>query len=88
MQLHDIDIRFFKEDLVRFINTNPLPLEIKRLVLSEVTSMVTEAANDVIQIQRQAKEQPKPSTLEETNEDESKEAEEWLLLNIMEGCYE
>lgn len=73
MQLQDIDIRLFKEDLVRFVNNNPLPLEIKRLVLKEVTGMVTEVANDVIITQRQCIEQPTP---EENKKDVPDKVEE------------
>ncbi len=56
MQLQDIDVRFFREDLVRFINSNPLPLEVKRLVMKEVLSEVANTADRVIEQQKQIRE--------------------------------
>ena len=34
--MNDLDIRAYEQDIVDAINSRPLPLEIKRLILSEI----------------------------------------------------
>lgn len=45
----DLMIMRFREKLVQDINESPLPLEVKRLVLSEIITKVEIATNEVIQ---------------------------------------
>lgn len=56
----DLEIRRFKQSMVQLINDTNLPLEVKRLVLAEVVSMVTSASDEVIkqQIVESTKENP------------------------------
>ena len=48
----DYEIRKFREELVEFINKYPIPVEIKRLVFSEVYRMLEEASNQFIEQQK------------------------------------
>lgn len=41
----DLTIRAFSNQIVEVLNGNPLPMEIKRLVLEEVLTKVTAEAN-------------------------------------------
>lgn len=45
----DLMIMRFREKLVQDINESPLPLEVKRLVLSEIITKVEIATNEAIQ---------------------------------------
>ena len=76
MQLQDIDVRFFREDLVRFINSNPLPLEIKRLVIKEVLMEVANTADKVIEQQKQIRELPPKSEKPVEEVEKENESEE------------
>lgn len=49
----DIEIRQFREDLISLINSTVLPLEVKRLVLIEVSKAVTDAADNFIKSQKE-----------------------------------
>ena len=44
----DIDVRFFRDDLVNFINSNPLPIEVKRLVMKEVMNIIEPTLRSLI----------------------------------------
>lgn len=48
----DYEIRSFQYDIVARINKSELPIEVKRLVLLEVLSSLTDAANGIIEQQR------------------------------------
>ena len=48
----DIDIRQFRDDLLEQINNTQLPLEIKRLVLSEILHAISEASDKFINEQK------------------------------------
>lgn len=49
----DLKIRQFQDHLIELINSEEMPLEIKRLVLKEVYDMVNQRTNEVIQMQKQ-----------------------------------
>lgn len=57
----DLEIREFREGLIKYINGVNLPMEIKRLVVKEVYGEIDNCANDVInaQIQAQRKQEQK-----------------------------
>lgn len=48
----DIEIRQFRDDLLNLINSTALPLEVKRLVIMEVSKAVTEASDNFINSQK------------------------------------
>lgn len=48
----DNEIRQFRDDLVQMINSTPIPVEVKRLVLVEVLKAVSESADNYINSQR------------------------------------
>lgn len=48
----DNEIRQFRDDLVQMINSTPIPVEVKRLVLVEVLKAVSESADKYINSQR------------------------------------
>ena len=50
----DLEIRQFRDDLLELINTTKLPLEVKRLVLFEVSKAVSEASDNYINSQKQS----------------------------------
>lgn len=61
-------IRQFKDSIVAMTNACPLPIEIKRLVFSEVQTQILQAANEMI---AQEKEQADQEQLkQEDNKDE------------------
>ena len=49
--MEDLKIRLFRQDLINYINSVELPMEVKRLVLSEVLSQVTNETEKVLQYQ-------------------------------------
>lgn len=53
----NITIREFQQSIINFINETKLPLEVKRLVLLEVTRQVTEASE--MQIRNEVAEREK-----------------------------
>lgn len=50
----DTEIRQFRDDLIGMINNTPLPIEIKRLTLHEVYTVVSKASDDFINAQRKS----------------------------------
>lgn len=52
--MKDIEIRQFRDDLLEFINNTMLPLEVKRLVLFEISKAVSEASDNYINSQKQS----------------------------------
>lgn len=50
----DIDIRQFRDDLLDFINGTKLPLEVKRLVLAEISHAISEASDNFINEQKKS----------------------------------
>ena len=50
----DTEIRQFRDDLIDLINTTPLLIEMKRLVLYEVYTSVSKASDDFINAQRKS----------------------------------
>ena len=61
----NLEIRMFREKIINTINETELPIEVKRLVLKEVMSVVNETADNQI-----AKEQEMLKTNEEVKADE------------------
>ena len=64
--MDDLRIRSFKNEIVDLINKEPVCLEIKRLVLSDILNEVTNGANadiktqlSIIQEEKQKKEEEK-----------------------------
>ena len=54
----DLEIRRLSEKLVATLNENPLPIEIKRLVLKDIYLQVESKAQEIIE-QEKAEEQKK-----------------------------
>lgn len=52
--IHDTFIRQFRDEIVEQINNNELPIEIKRLVLFEIYTMVSKTSDDFINAQRKS----------------------------------
>ncbi len=52
--MKDIEIRQFRDDLLELINNTMLPLEVKRLVLFEISKAVSEASDNYINSQKQS----------------------------------
>lgn len=50
----DTEIRQFRDDLVDMINNTQIPIEIKRLVLFEIYTMVSKTSDDFINAQRKS----------------------------------
>lgn len=46
--MNDLDIRRFEEQLVDLINSTPLPLEVKRLIVADVYSKIELTTNQSI----------------------------------------
>lgn len=61
-------IRQFKDSIVAMTNACPLPIEIKRLVFSEIQTQILEAANEMIAKEKAQEKQEKLK--QEDNEDE------------------
>ena len=49
--MEDLKIRLFRQDLINYINSVELPMEVKRLVLSEILSQVSNETEKVLQYQ-------------------------------------
>ena len=66
----NIQIRAFRDKLVKVINEEQLPTEIKRLVLAEVFSAVTAAADgDIAKEQMEGADDDKHLTRNDTDSD-------------------
>lgn len=63
-------IRQFKDSIIAMTNACPLPIEVKRLVFSEIQTQIMEAANEVIANERRQAEQEQAQTKEEDNKNE------------------
>lgn len=50
----DIEIRQFRDDLLNMINSTQLPIEIKRLVIAEISTVVSQASDNFINEQTQS----------------------------------
>lgn len=50
----DTEIRQFRDDLVDMINNTQISIEIKRLVLFEIYTMVSKTSDDFINAQRKS----------------------------------
>ena len=66
-------IRQFKESIVAITNTCPLPIEVKRLVFSEVLSQISQAANEMIAREKQQAESEKAEQSETDSESEKED---------------
>jgi len=44
----NLKIRQFEDDLVNLINSNDLPIEVKRIILQDVLQIVENKANEII----------------------------------------
>lgn len=51
----DLKIREFRENLIKYINSAELPIEIKRLVVKEIYGEIDDCANDIINSQIEAR---------------------------------
>ncbi len=49
--MDDLKIRLFRQDIINYINSVEIPIEIKRLVLAEVYSQVAQESEKVIEAQ-------------------------------------
>lgn len=47
----DLAIREMKNSIINYINNNPLPIEVKRMVINEISSEIKEKADEVIREQ-------------------------------------
>ena len=57
----DYEIREFKNNIINYMNSVPIPLEVKRLVLSDILNETTKAADENIKAYLKAeKEKPDP----------------------------
>lgn len=66
----DIEIRKFRKSLVDLINETRLPIEVKRLVVSDVLLELTKAADEtVMQLMQQAAQEAAPEENKEEKED-------------------
>lgn len=63
-------IRQFKESIVAITNACHLPIEVKRLVFSEVLSQISQAANEMIVREREQAEGEKAEPAESETEQE------------------
>lgn len=62
------EIRQFKDSIIAMTNACPLPIEVKRLVFSEVQTQILQAANETIAQERAQAEQERLK--QEDNKDE------------------
>ena len=51
--MNSADIRKARDGLINYVNNMPFPTEVKRYILSEVKTLVDDAANKEIQMQLQ-----------------------------------
>ena len=52
--MNDLEIRQYEESIIEAINSKPLPLEIKRLILRDImTSVENELGKEIMQQQQQ-----------------------------------
>lgn len=49
--MDDLKIRMFRQDLVNYINSVELPIEVKRLVVGEIQSLITKESEMIIRQQ-------------------------------------
>lgn len=61
-------IRQFRDSLIAMTNASPLPIEIKRLVFSEVQTQINSESDRIILVEKQKSEEDKKEQEEETNE--------------------
>lgn len=45
----NLEIHRFKETIVNVVNMSPLPIEVKRMALSEITMAVSDASKNVLE---------------------------------------
>lgn len=62
------EIRQFKDSIIAMANACPLPIEVKRLVFSEVQTLILQASNETIAQERAQAEQERLK--QEDNKDE------------------
>lgn len=65
----DLEIREFRENLIRYINSVDISMEIKRLVVKEVYDQIDKCASDVLKSQIAAREQAEQEQKSEVRED-------------------
>ena len=61
-------IRQFRESIIAMTNACPLPIEIKRLVFSEIQTQINSESDRIILAETQKTEEDKKEQEEETNE--------------------
>ena len=65
--MDDLKIREFKNNIIAYMNSTELPLEVKRLVLSEILSETTMLVNnDITKLINSLKKEKEESEKEET----------------------
>ena len=68
--MNDLEIRQYEESIIEAINSKPLPLEIKRLILRDImTSVENELGKEIMQQQQQ----------QETKEDQKWHIQKYLI---------
>jgi len=69
--MDDLRIRAFKNELIDIVNKEPVCLEIKRLVLSDILNEVTKGADADVKAQIAAIQEEKQKKAEEKSESEN-----------------
>ena len=64
--MDSLKIAEFKKAIIDFTNQTQLPLEVKRLVFSEILKQLEVAANEEIKIQAETRKETKEKESEET----------------------
>lgn len=44
----NLDVREFSQSIINFVNQSPLPIEVKRLCMSDIATQLQHAANEQI----------------------------------------
>lgn len=69
----NLEIHRLKETIVHILNASPLPIEVKRMALSEITNAVADAAKNALEAEiKEFKEQQSKEEEEKANGDSSK----------------
>lgn len=69
----NLEIHRFKETIINVVNMSPLPIEVKRMALSEITMAVSDASKNALEEElKKFKEQQKNSEEENADGNSSK----------------
>ena len=61
----NLEIREFQQTIIAFANQSQLPIEVKRMAMSEIVSQLNEASNEQIKRELQERENAKKEESEE-----------------------